>query len=89
MVIDAIGVFEFAQKANFFEDVLPLLQGLFATVGHLFDGHDLVGDIVTGIVDSSKTTVTDFAEVVKEFFRVLALKEQGRIGVLETARPAK
>ena len=41
VVIDAIRMFEFTKETYFFEYVLPFLQGLFATIWHLFDGHDL------------------------------------------------
>ena len=89
MVIDAIWMFEFSQETNLLEDVLPLFQGLFATIRHLFDGHHLVGDVVASIIHSSEAAMTNLSEVVKQLFGILAFKERCHVRVFETTRPKK
>ena len=86
LVGDAVGMVEPPQKANFLENVLPLLQRLLSPERHLFDGDHLRCDIVPGVVDGAEAAVADFAEVVKKAVRILALKQLGHIGVLEASR---
>jgi len=87
LIPDAIGMAQPAQKTNLFKDVLPLFQRLLAGVTHLFDGHHLCGDIVSGVVYGAETAVADLAQVIEESLGVLAFKELGHLRVLETPRP--
>ena len=82
VVVDAIRMFKSSQKANFFENVLPLFQRLFPAVGHLLDGHDLGRDIVARIVDRAKGPVSDLAEVVEQLVRVFAFEQLRHIRIL-------
>ena len=89
VVIDAIRMFEFTKETYFFEYVLPFLQGLFTAIGHLFDGHDLTGDVIACIVNGPKAAMPNFAEIVKQLIRVLRFKKRRHIWVFEAARPKK
>ena len=89
MVIDAIRMFEFAKEANFFEYVLPFFQRLFSTIRHLFDGHDLVGDVIACIIYRSEAAMANFTEVVKQLFRIFGLEERCNIWIFKAARPEK
>lgn len=89
VIIDAIWMFEFAKEANFFEDVLPLFQRLLAAIGHLFDGHDLHGDIISCIINGTETSMANFPQIVKQFLRIFTLKKLRYLGILQTARPEK
>ncbi len=47
IVGDAVRMLQPNEEANLFEYVLPLVEGLLAPVGHLFDGHHFGRDIVS------------------------------------------
>ena len=89
VVIDAIRMFEFTKETYFFEYVLPFLQGLFTAIGHLFDGHDLVGDVIACIVNGSEAAMPNFTEIVEQLFGILGLEKRCYIWVFEAARPRK
>ena len=74
MIVDAIGMFQLGQKPNLLEDILPFLEALLAPVGHLFDGHALVGDIVAGVVDGAEAAVPDLAKIIEKLVRILTLE---------------
>ena len=89
MVIDAIWMFEFSKETNLLEDVLPLFQGLFATIRHLFDSHDLVGDVIACIIYRSEAAMANFTEVVKQLLRIFGLEQCCNIWIFKAARPEK
>ena len=59
-ILDSVWVSQLAEKANFLENVLPLFQTLFPHVGHFLDSDNLLGENMTGIVYSTKATMTNF-----------------------------
>lgn len=87
-VLDRVRVAELSQEANLLEDVLPLLQTLFAHVGHLLDGDNLLGEDVAGVVHGAEASMADFAQILEYPFGVVVVEEVGHLRVLQTASPA-
>ena len=87
MILDTVGVGQTGQEPDLLEDVLPLLQRLLAAVGHLLDGHNLVGDILPGVVHGAEGPVADLPEIIEDLVRVLSLEQLGDLGVLERPWP--
>ena len=83
VVLDTVGVGQTCEEPDLLQDVLPLLQGLLPAVGHLLDGHHLVGDVLPGVVDGPEGPVANLPEVIEYLIRVFSLKQLGDLGVLE------
>ena len=54
---------------------LSYFGSLLAIIGHLFDGHHLVGRVLPGVVHGPEGSMTDLPEVIKDLVRILPLKQ--------------
>lgn len=69
------------------QDVLPLLQALFAHIGHLLDGHDLAREIASRIVDGAEGAMANLAEILEYLLWVVLVEELRYLRVLQAPRP--
>ena len=60
-VLDGIRMIKKSEEANFLNDVLPFVHGLFARIGHLLDGDHLLGLLIPGKVHSSEASMANLS----------------------------
>lgn len=87
LIFNSVGVVQLSQEADFFQDILPLLQTLLAKVGHLFDGNNLLSDQTTCIVHCSKTSMPNLTQIFKSLLRIIFVKKLSYFWVLQATRP--
>lgn len=87
LVLNRVRMIELTQEAYLLEDVLPLLHGLLAEVGHLFDGNDLLGDGASRVINGAEAAVADLPEILEYLLRIILLEELGNLGIFQATGP--
>ena len=69
------------------QNVLPLLEALFAHVRHLLDGDDLLGEETPRVVHRAERAMPDFPQVLEYLLRVVLIEQFRYLGIFQAAWP--